>query len=284
MAGLILGLVSILCGSYLLINGVIGTTQFSASIFGNETKLTDAAPGTVLFIVGLFLVVVSRYSKIKLPTSEGGNFVGAPVSPQGESKFHEELEALINGACTLLKMRGDSISEELFSFISSILRHPKCCRDYSWITDALQGASCYEQFVVNALQTTYESDEYNHISDVCGALYGSCPKREEIKAILLKGFLDTKKSNRLRERFFWVFNYTFKQDSIKFYINDLSRFLEDNESNEEICSEIIDFMHVHMDDHDELAGVVTVANKYLETHSEVTSNIHSLTKKLLNIA
>ncbi|WP_111899585.1 hypothetical protein [Aeromonas veronii] len=59
--GQILGLVCILGGIALFLNGVAGSTSWTAKIFGAESTITDAAPGAVLFIVGLFFVIVTRY-------------------------------------------------------------------------------------------------------------------------------------------------------------------------------------------------------------------------------
>lgn len=61
MAGLFLGLVSMLGGIVLFLNGVVGSTSWTAKIIGNESTLSDAGPGAVLFIVGLFVIIVTRY-------------------------------------------------------------------------------------------------------------------------------------------------------------------------------------------------------------------------------
>lgn len=61
IAGLVLGLVCILGGVALFINGVAGATSWTAKIFGAESQISDAAPGAILFIVGLFIVLITRY-------------------------------------------------------------------------------------------------------------------------------------------------------------------------------------------------------------------------------
>jgi hypothetical protein len=61
MTGLLLGLVSMLGGIVLFLNGVAGSTSWTAKILGNESTITDAAPGAVLFVVGLFVVIATRY-------------------------------------------------------------------------------------------------------------------------------------------------------------------------------------------------------------------------------
>jgi hypothetical protein len=61
LGGLILGLACIIGGIVLFLHGVTGSTSWTTEIIGLESELSDAAPGTVLFIVGLFLVFVTRY-------------------------------------------------------------------------------------------------------------------------------------------------------------------------------------------------------------------------------
>jgi hypothetical protein len=61
VAGLVLGLICILGGIFLFINGVTGFTSWTAKMFGAESKITEAAPGAVLFIVGVFVVLLTRY-------------------------------------------------------------------------------------------------------------------------------------------------------------------------------------------------------------------------------
>lgn len=57
--GLILGFAAIIGGVILGINGVVGSTSWSAKLFGLETHINDAAPGVVLFIVGLFMIIMT---------------------------------------------------------------------------------------------------------------------------------------------------------------------------------------------------------------------------------
>ena len=63
--GLILGLSSIVGGIILGLNGVAGSTSWTASLLGLESKINDAAPGVVLFIVGLFMVWATK-PKVKM--------------------------------------------------------------------------------------------------------------------------------------------------------------------------------------------------------------------------
>ena len=59
--GLVLGLVCVLGGIYLFIEGVTGELDWTASILGQESELLNAAPGAVLFVIGLFIIIVTRY-------------------------------------------------------------------------------------------------------------------------------------------------------------------------------------------------------------------------------
>jgi len=59
--GQVLGLVCIVGGLGLFLNGIVGSTNWTTKIFGAESTMTDAAPGAILFVVGLFLVWVTRY-------------------------------------------------------------------------------------------------------------------------------------------------------------------------------------------------------------------------------
>ena len=61
LIGLVLSLVCVMGGVILFLNGVVGTTNWTAKILGAESTVTDAAPGAILFIVGLFFAFITRY-------------------------------------------------------------------------------------------------------------------------------------------------------------------------------------------------------------------------------
>lgn len=65
LAGLFLGLVCIIGGIVLFLHGVLGTTSWTATFLGASSDISDAAPGAVLFIVGLFIVFITRF-KVRL--------------------------------------------------------------------------------------------------------------------------------------------------------------------------------------------------------------------------
>lgn len=62
--GLVLGLVCVVGGVILFLAGVTGKMNWTASFLGASSEILDAAPGAVLFIVGLFIIFVTRY-KVK---------------------------------------------------------------------------------------------------------------------------------------------------------------------------------------------------------------------------
>ena len=62
LVGQFLGLVCIISGVFLFCNDATGGTSWTAKILGAESRITDAAPGVVLFIVGLFMVFITRFS------------------------------------------------------------------------------------------------------------------------------------------------------------------------------------------------------------------------------
>ena len=70
MLGFILGLASIIGGVILGLHGVSGSTSWTAEAFGLKSELNDAAPGVVLFIVGVFMILLTR-PRIKIKEMNG---------------------------------------------------------------------------------------------------------------------------------------------------------------------------------------------------------------------
>jgi len=62
LAGLVLGLACVVGGIVLFFHGVVGSSSWVGQIIGAQSKLSDAAPGTVLFVVGLAVVWLTRFS------------------------------------------------------------------------------------------------------------------------------------------------------------------------------------------------------------------------------
>jgi hypothetical protein len=62
LAGLVLGLACIIGGIALFFHGVAGSSSWVGQVIGVQSKLSDAAPGTVLFVVGLAVVWLTRFT------------------------------------------------------------------------------------------------------------------------------------------------------------------------------------------------------------------------------
>jgi hypothetical protein len=62
LSGLLLGLACIIGGILLFFHGVAGSSSWVGEVIGAKSKLSDAAPGTVLFVVGLAVVWLTRFA------------------------------------------------------------------------------------------------------------------------------------------------------------------------------------------------------------------------------
>lgn len=71
MAGLVVGLLCIIGGLVLFLHGITGSTSWTAKFLGLESTLSDAAPGVVLFVIGFFIVWITRYSITSASNSSG---------------------------------------------------------------------------------------------------------------------------------------------------------------------------------------------------------------------
>jgi F0F1-type ATP synthase membrane subunit c/vacuolar-type H+-ATPase subunit K len=61
LAGLGLGLACVVGGIVLSLAGVDGRMSWAANFLGASSKIVEAAPGAALFIVGIFIVYVTRF-------------------------------------------------------------------------------------------------------------------------------------------------------------------------------------------------------------------------------
>jgi len=68
--GLIFGIFVIIGGVVLGLHGVVGSTSWTASIMGLKSEVNDATPGVVLFIVGLFMILMTK-PKVNLKNMRG---------------------------------------------------------------------------------------------------------------------------------------------------------------------------------------------------------------------
>lgn len=77
IGGLVIGGLSIIAGTWLFLGGVLGKTSFTFEALGlAKTSLTDAGPGAVLFVIGLFFVIFTRLAvSHKIANSLGENHI-----------------------------------------------------------------------------------------------------------------------------------------------------------------------------------------------------------------
>lgn len=59
--GLVAGVLFVLAGLVLFFMGISGSIEWSAKLLGASSSMANAAPGVVLFIVGLFTIFITRY-------------------------------------------------------------------------------------------------------------------------------------------------------------------------------------------------------------------------------
>lgn len=59
--GLVAGVFLALIGVVLLFHGVAGSASWTTKLLGAESEISDAGPGVILFIVGLFVVYITRF-------------------------------------------------------------------------------------------------------------------------------------------------------------------------------------------------------------------------------
>lgn len=62
MTGLVLGLTCIVGGIILFLHGVAGPASgWTVKFLGLESNISDAAPGVILFVVGFFIVLITKF-------------------------------------------------------------------------------------------------------------------------------------------------------------------------------------------------------------------------------
>lgn len=85
IVGLLLGLACIVAGVILGLGGVAGHTTWTASLFGFSTKINDATPGVIIFVVGIFFVLITRFKVRDRTIIEGPTPNGAHSAESGAS-------------------------------------------------------------------------------------------------------------------------------------------------------------------------------------------------------
>ena len=94
LSGLVLGLACIVGGILLFFHGVAGSSSWIGEFIGVQSKLSDAAPGTVLFVVGLAVVWLTRFAvRVRQPIDiELRARVEAAEKREHDRREHERRE------------------------------------------------------------------------------------------------------------------------------------------------------------------------------------------------
>jgi len=58
--GCFLGFICIIGGVVLFIMGITGNTNWKFSVFESKSEIVNAAPGVILFVVGLIIIFITR--------------------------------------------------------------------------------------------------------------------------------------------------------------------------------------------------------------------------------
>ncbi len=94
LAGLVFGLACVVGGIVLFFHGVAGSSSWVGEFIGVQSKLSDAAPGTVLFVVGLVVVWLTRFSvRVRQPIDIEFR-AGAQATEQRQHDRHEHERRL----------------------------------------------------------------------------------------------------------------------------------------------------------------------------------------------
>lgn len=61
LAGLIIGSLCLVLGTFLLYSGVVGSTTWTANVLGFKSEISDAGPGLIIALIGLFIIFITRF-------------------------------------------------------------------------------------------------------------------------------------------------------------------------------------------------------------------------------
>ena len=70
--GLVIGLICVVGGLALIYAGVEGSIDWTLKGMGLESKLAKASPGVILFLVGLYIIWITRFRYIVKSPKAGG--------------------------------------------------------------------------------------------------------------------------------------------------------------------------------------------------------------------
>jgi hypothetical protein len=191
----------------------------------------------------------------------------------------EKLEELIKGIKQLPKNERAFLADHL----GDLSRDLERMRDYR-IEDHINLSRLYQeshadnfsQFAFFLLEKCMESDDNRFVSQITSCCHRNLPEEDVIRDLLLQGIFDTTKSNRLRERFFWLFRSQFESATINFYNNAFDEFLKVNQANPELVGDIIDFLTWHTRNEQlNTESVKALIHQFIETNPSVLEKIYS---------
>jgi hypothetical protein len=90
MTGLFLGLACIIAGVVLGLAGVTSHTSWTASALGLSTNMTDATPGIIIFVVGIFFVWMTRFKVRAVTEHPQGPKFNDPPKREGSEEAPKE--------------------------------------------------------------------------------------------------------------------------------------------------------------------------------------------------
>lgn len=62
ISGLVLGIVCVIIGMILTLRGVTGSSSWTAKFLGLRSEITDAAPGVIFGLLGLFVIWITKFN------------------------------------------------------------------------------------------------------------------------------------------------------------------------------------------------------------------------------
>ena len=144
----------------------------------------------------------------------------AALGEHGDDELLKETFKVLYDVLGMVEGMPDIQQEFLCSRIESIVRDfqhrhghgpgegDNLDLDALWVTFDVHS---YSDFVYRLLSWCYESDNYHDVSEVCGWLFGCLPDTEQVRRILQQGIANISKSERLRERFEWIYSRQFNR-------------------------------------------------------------------------
>jgi hypothetical protein len=183
-----------------------------------------------------FIVLIrNAFSHFNLePINHGRTFVGLKIwnKSNGQTNFEMNFERID-------LLRFILFLSELF--LANLSFNEKNYPEFKNSVNKLKIKTGENQIVL--LDKCLREDDDEFTSELSSFLFSNIIKNNDIESLLIKGIYDKEKSNRLRERFFWVFSHNYTEKTKSFYEKDLKIFISENYDNLELIADIIDYAH-----------------------------------------